>query len=251
MLQLTTRAQFQPFKEYCFETGGFVLILKSDYIPLINTDSLFNCYIENIYVLNEIKEEWKFDSVTPVRPMGPFHSLILAKDKKIVTQYKISFSSETIETDSSKYDFNPHLLYKYRDFAKRFYLKEQTFTSIQEGRKETKNLNDKMGVILIQESDWMRFEGEFCFIYNCSSWSNDCMKNRQKYLDYLENKIRKYYPGEDFVLDYDHGSGTKLNVVIKCNKSLFDAFNTYQIKNQKWEPYTVILKTYWKSLIEN
>jgi hypothetical protein len=250
--------QVQPLKKFNFNQGGYTLLaIYNESDPNSLRDSLQEFYIDDISVLNEIKQDWIFTVSSPKYACGYHYEILICKEHKVLQSYAINLNCHEIVTDSGYYYFDSEKLRKYYRYKKRVYSKWMQFDSIQKARDFSHKLSGFNGIIFTPEPNWINYEGSFRFavshpmIYD-SSWSLDEMvKKTNIFLDSITSIVKSAYPGENFELRDAGGSLNEIDFEIFCNKSLEQKFTLFKRGiPHDWEPLELNLTYYSKTRID-
>jgi len=239
-------AKTQILKDYDFNKGGYYLLgvfSGSDHSGL--RDTLGEFYTDDISVLNQFKKEWTFTKPSPFYACGYHYTIYICKNGLVVESFEINLNCNMISTNKGFFYFDAQKLRMFVGKLKKPFMKKETFLSITMARNKRADFFKKDGLIMVETPDWVKYEGEFGFIYKYPKKFGNWVDNEQKMLDQLTKEIKIAYPNEAFVLRGVGGSNDELFVNIKCNKTLAYKFKLYPISWNKWSRYSLYLTSYW------
>ena len=243
----SVHSQIQPLGEFDFSDGEYSLIGfiwgGSGYNKLV--DSLGEWYTDDVDVLNEFKSTWIFEKPGKQYICGYHYEIHLCKNGESVKKFLLNLNCREIVTDEGYFYFNPDMMAAMKNKLQKPIAKIKKFGSISTARNYHAKILNNDSLIWTPNPLWLKFEGSFSFNYECRDKTINCLDYQEKILKKLTEEIQNQYPGEKFKLSTDGGSNTHLFIKIKCDQSLAEMFNLYPRSRNKWDPYKLILSSYW------
>jgi len=248
LVSIVSFGQERIFDKYDFDSEDYILIGTlghSDKSGL--QDSLSEFYTTNTEILNEFKTEWVFNESSPFYACGYHFFVHICKNGKSIENFAINLYCNMISTSNGYFYFDSEKLRRFAGRLDKPIKKEINFETIEAGRVYLDSILRQKNLIMTLTPDWIKYEGEFEFIYPCGELKKKdfCFENEDEILQNLTIELKNKFPSEIFDLNSSGGSTNELYVTVKSNKTLADQFDLYKLTWKKWKYYKPFLTTWW------
>lgn len=251
--------QYQPLDSLDLESGDYcVLAIFSESDPSALRDSLGEFYINDIDVLKEINNIWKFEQKAPFYACGYHYDVLICKNGEAIDDFSINLNCNTLCAEGGCYDFDNDKLRFLLGKTQTFH-KESKRTTIEKGRNYLNSIRNDSNLIFAPHPIWMEYEGDFEFTYHYPEGVEKYYPDFEEEIDSallkfsedsilsgLKKQIQDKYPQEVFDLRDVGGSSSYMSVRVTSNKSLEEKFDLFErTKYQEWEYFKPRFRTYW------
>lgn len=235
-----------PLSEFNFEQGGYSIIgIRSESDQSSLFDSLGEFITQDISILNEFKNTWKFDVLGHKYACGYHYQVSVCKSGKALKSFWINLNCNEIVWEGNYYYFDNQKLRQFIGRMKRPRELNANPSALREAREEVNKLLKDSNLIFIRTDEWMNYEGQFEFIYEYKN-EKESNKDFNEWVLYFERQIKSKYPNDEFVITWRGLSKERMELLVTCNKSLYDKFTLYPVSdNHKWEYFNRFYFTYW------
>lgn len=162
--------QTQLLSEYDFDKGGYYILGQfygADPHPL--TDSIGEFYSNDITILNKLKHDWIFYKPLEFTSFCAYdYEIFICREGKILTSFAVNLDCEEIVTRKGSFDFNARLLRPFYGKLKKLYIKEHSFTTVQEARSFRKSILNAPTLIMTSAPAWINEENSGSVKWNPS-----------------------------------------------------------------------------------
>ncbi len=235
------------FDKYDFNKGNYSIvgIVWHDQRHELQK-TIGNFYIDDIQVLNEIKDSWITEKPSPFYACGYHFGIFVIQDGYEIESFFINVEKDcnTVVTEYGQFYFDPSKIRMLKDKFKKPVLKRMRFNSCQEGRNYINALDKNNKYLMYLKPRWINYDGEFRFYIHCDQIEFDNPVSQQC-LNSANDRISKMFPKELFVLEQSGSSSGQILITMKCKKELYDKFDLYKI-DWKWSDYLPELMVLFK-----
>ncbi len=240
-------SQTAVFGDYNFEEGGYALValrLQAEENSL--ADSMDYWYVDDVAVLNELKEEWVFDTPGKMYACGYHYEIVLTKDGIPLKYFHLNINCNEIVCDRDYFYFDAEKLRKFKTKVNKPKSVEKNFETPQEARTYRNTILKNPNILMVEAPLWARFDGSFEFNYYCKN-PDVCLGNWKAFDELFREELLNYYPDEDFELELKGGSGHNIHLEVICNKNLGQLYKLHgrDVSKNPWIPYRDIYMTSW------
>ncbi|RQO32067.1 hypothetical protein DBR32_00170 [Taibaiella sp. KBW10] len=241
-------AQVKILESYDFTKPGYTLVgVVNDKDTLSGFDP-GNFYIDDITVLNRLKDSWYFapGAIKPNCAPAINYWFYITKDGKEEARMILNSQCDILFTEKDLYAFNKSTLLDVRNSLKPAVFRTEQFATIREARASWKKYSSQKKLVYIDTPEWKRYEGQFRFVYPCTKEAN-CLQRSETIKKELIQAIQKAYPKEPFKINMINGMQSgDLVITVFSTRALSDRFKLYAKGDIIWKPFELELRSAWK-----